>query len=461
MAYTINIGTTSKKRNSTSQSFVIRVNSASCLLKKPSSIKTPVFTYQGAFPEDANYFYVSEWAKYFWLTDAIFTEGHWEFSGKCDVLATYKAEIGGGTQYVARSASSWDNTIPDGMCIPTGVTTSTNQVYNLGFNTTGTYIVGVASSSGTIYYACDLANFKLLYTDVFSGSFLESILQQFVDVLPNITVPAGQTVANSFYNSIVDPGQYIQSAIWIPFTVGGNLERIYLGITPTTAYGKPVALGSMVSSVNYTIDLSSGQWVHPQAGTLGPWVMSNIGRRLSLMVPGIGDINIDLANSPGNMQLFYDCDIFGTVTFVCRHSGQCIVRTGTVAAQVGIANISTNISGALTSIGSSIGSALAGNPLMAAHGIFSGFSNSLPHVETISTGNSRSIAAQPVIVVSMQFTGFKDCHITRQGKPLCQAVQIDTLSGYIECSNADVLCAALGDEKQEINNYLNGGFYYE
>ena len=179
------------------------------------------------------------------------------------------------------------------------------------------------------------------------------------------------------------------------------------------------------------------------------------------MVPGIGDINIDLGNNPGNMQIYYDCDVFGTVTFVCRHSGQCIVRTGTVAAQVGIANITTNISGALTSIGSSIGTALSGNPMMAAHGILSGLANALPHVETISTGNSRSIAAQPVIVASMQFTSFMDCHPTRQGKPLCQSVQISTLDGYIECSHADVLCAALESEKQEINNFLDGGFYYE
>ena len=51
--------------------------------------------------------------------------------------------------------------------------------------------------------------------------------------------------------------------------------------------------------------------------------------------------------------------------------------------------------------------------------------------------------------------------IVHHGRPTMDTRTISTLSGYIQCSNASIECAALDIDKDTINGYLNSGFYYE
>ena len=47
------------------------------------------------------------------------------------------------------------------------------------------------------------------------------------------------------------------------------------------------------------------------------------------------------------------------------------------------------------------------------------------------------------------------------GRPLCKVKQINTLSGFILCSGADVLITGTQEESIKVNQYMNTGFFYE
>ena len=50
---------------------------------------------------------------------------------------------------------------------------------------------------------------------------------------------------------------------------------------------------------------------------------------------------------------------------------------------------------------------------------------------------------------------------TELGRPLCQLKQINTLSGFILCSGADVQITGTQEEAIKVNGYMNTGFFYE
>lgn len=50
---------------------------------------------------------------------------------------------------------------------------------------------------------------------------------------------------------------------------------------------------------------------------------------------------------------------------------------------------------------------------------------------------------------------------TDRGRPYCASAALNTLPGYIQCSDGEHDVAALDPEKTLISNYLTGGFFYE
>ena len=54
-----------------------------------------------------------------------------------------------------------------------------------------------------------------------------------------------------------------------------------------------------------------------------------------------------------------------------------------------------------------------------------------------------------------------DDNNTENGRPLCEVRQLNTLSGYVLCQNADCIISGTHDEAEKINGYLNSGFFWE
>lgn len=87
----ITIGNTSKKINSTSQTF--SGTTLSCILKEPCSMQRPVFRVQG-LTKGALYNYCSFEGRYYWIDDIVyFTNAIQDVYCHLDPLATYKSAI--------------------------------------------------------------------------------------------------------------------------------------------------------------------------------------------------------------------------------------------------------------------------------------------------------------------------------------------------------------------------------
>ena len=109
---TITIGTTTKRLNSTSQSF--SGTQLSCKLKNPTSIHDPVFEVQG-LTDGAMYNYASWGSRYYWVDDVIqITNTISEVHCRLDPLATYKSAITASSALVIYGDSTnWSKLIDD------------------------------------------------------------------------------------------------------------------------------------------------------------------------------------------------------------------------------------------------------------------------------------------------------------------------------------------------------------
>jgi hypothetical protein len=78
---------------------------------------------------------------------------------------------------------------------------------------------------------------------------------------------------------------------------------------------------------------------------------------------------------------------------------------------------------------------------------------------TIGSNGTRSF--NNLFALMADFMDITDEDISSRGRPLCKAVTLSTLTGFILCSDADPEIACTDNEDAMIRSYLNGGFYYE
>ena len=85
-----------------------------CVLKDDTSILEPVIRLQTSNNvKGYNYAYISDFSRYYFVTDIVSSKGFWEISLKVDPMASEKSGIGALSAYVLRSSSSYDEYICD------------------------------------------------------------------------------------------------------------------------------------------------------------------------------------------------------------------------------------------------------------------------------------------------------------------------------------------------------------
>lgn len=447
MAYAVNFGIINKKVNSTSQAFTVN-HSASCVLKDPSDVLNPTFTYQGAFNEQNNYFYVSDFGRYYWITAITFVLGHWEITGKVDVLASFKEAIGSSEQIIARAENAHDGDIIDTE-IPILSTPDPVGPYSMpfAFNGVGSYIICVAGKNGNRFYILDKDSWEALCARVYNSSFLtdyKNIWQSLVTDLQNI---------------VLRPQDYIVRALWVPFGAPAGSSPIALGFTETNITGFPV---SPAFVWNGSIPITVPD--HPDLAIYGSFVNGNIYRKLNLFLPGYGNLTLDsdALNGTPYLQVTYACDLSGTLYYSVNCGGVVTCVSCSIGVDIGYTVTRAQTGTALASVDSAAANIMNGNILGAAAGIGTAVASMLPQVEHASGGASAGVpAATPDIVLSGLFYRLDTLKRPRQGRAFNKMRQISTLTGYMQCVNASVACKGTQAEIEEINAFLNGGFYYE
>ena len=450
-----------------------------CTLKDASSIFFPVIKLnRGAATNAApafNYCYIPDFGRYYFITDWSWDLGLWDASLKCDVLGSYRTQIGNENLYALRAAADYDGSIPDHLYpAKAGCTFTKSNDWNIsvsGFS--GCFVIGVTSRAGDFgslkYYIVSSTNLRALTT---------ALCTDIVTAARNFD-PLDASF--ELQKALIDPLQYIKSCTYIPLTPSEVIAAVPSGSVSTVE--EPIIINEwdISSAVGYVLRLPnpfvalSGTLTipkHPQTATRGVFTNNSPYTNLWLVARGFGCVEMDATSftneSSMNLEMRIDLPTgMGTLT-ISNSVGEVHRLTANVGVPVQLSQILTNYTGAILSsvgaVGSLIGSAMSGNVGGAISGLASGVGSAVealhPKVQSVGSGGSYAGVPRNIHLIAQFFT-IADDDIQKNGRPLCRVIKPANLGGYILIQDGDVPIAGTHEEAQEIKRYLEGGFYYE
>lgn len=497
MSITVNLLTFSKRVNSTkvpTSTQIAAGQSFSCVLLDDTSLLKPTFKLSIASnPIGYNYAYVSDFGRYYFVDDIVSSKGFWLISCHVDPMATYKTAIGSGSHYVLRSASSYDEYISDQVYITktvetgdrvTGTVDATTNTDPFSYYNGHSYVWCITGDviDGTLNNQQIGSNVYYWMDDAECYTFIDYLLN-------NVSQYTGiQTTeySEAMQKALLNPIQYVNSVILLPFSKNSSLATNndvkfgYYQITVSGGSVKRLTQGTMVKQQVLSIRLPK----HPQASTRGKFMNAAPYTSYELYMGPFGTIPIDPASLIDEVFLTVTCKTECcsgmTQIFVKGQSSSSpMIYTGT--AQVGVPvtvsqltrdylgevknqlDMQTGTVGALTSVvmgGAGAATGVAGSIQSIGAMAFDAVRMKYP---TVAGGgaNGNFLGLHSQCYLQAKFYECVDQNITEIGRPLYKNKTINTLSGFICCSGADVAISGTEEEADIINNYMNSGFFYE
>ena len=479
MAITVTLYSFTKRENSTKRPSSGGTN-YSCVLIDDTSLMNPVFKLDlGSNPIGKNYCHVADFNRYYFITEIRSYKDFWYISCTCDVLGTYKDQIGAETHYVLRSASEYDLTISDTEYIAdTQVTTYQTYAESgdpMAWTNGHSYILGIVGSTDI---AVDQVGSLIYYW------FDDNSLKNFIKYLSN-NIDSWCNIAGEYTTGVkqalINPIQYIKSAICLPVSMpsgsAGNTSSVKFGY-----YSWSVPGGSTVKTIsNYKTLTKETAYVtvpvHPQAETRGSYLNCAPYSYYYLHYGPWGDIELDPSMVNGNTKLKVE-----TTYDLLTGIGRLLISGYTYQSRVffnGSAKVGVDInlsqiykdalgyeSALTTQIFTQVSAGMQGDfgKLLGAGAAGCQNMTRLNYPVVKGVGDSGSFLAMfdtDNLYLFSKFNHIVEENLVEIGRPLCQPKQINTLSGYIMCSLADCTISGTHEEAQKVNEYLNGGFFFE
>ena len=478
MSHTIYAGNVSKRKNSTLQPSLS--TSFDVLLKTPTSLHTPTFTISAS---SFDYNYLKWGDRYYFVTDVVSRNNNlWDVSAVVDVLATYKSAILATNAYVLYDSVANTELVDNRLPMKTTKTVSASTAACPFTPDSGTYILSLTGSNGTTgVYKADGSQLAQLIddiTDVKDNLFDTSANPQpsaptwTSDIADNISLLAsyiGDLIAWSVKNAWTPISQLfgsgnipenIRECRYIPFNVGttGGANTIYLGTFKTH-----VSLGKLATET-----------VHRTTTVNIPWQATDFRRRspyteIYLYLPYIGMIRLSSENLIGQTSVsvaytlaLRDGSLICTVSSGSEILGQ---YSGNVGASVPIGFSNVNLPKASQSVitgAVGVASKNLGTIGMAALNFGDAVT---PNFSCI--GGLDGIAGIATNQNITCYTVFHDTiaapnlNLADVGAPSMCPKNLGSLTGYCQCANAHVSAPAESQELDEIDAFLNSGFYIE
>lgn len=444
----------SKKPNSTKQPSGSGT-SLTVHLKENCSVLNPIFIVHGY---NLSHNYIKWGVRYYFIDDiVILSNDHAEYVCRTDVLATFKSDIGSSTQFVTRANSAYNSLVIDTK-YPTYANTS---VENVSFDTLhsefangGSFVIGVQNgesfeSAGVSYYALTDLEMQQLLSFMFGGTWLNA-----------------SDISQDLQKELVNPFQYIDSITWYPF----DIPNSDVPFTPSSikfGFWDSQIAGCLLNANNASKGFAQQITIpsHPQASR-GVYLNGYPFTRLSLDCYSFGTISIDSSIFAGVQSL-----TLGLSVDFLTGMGKMTLRAGSGAklihkeyAQIGVPMKISQVTQSLVGMGANVVAGAVGlaygNVVGFAQGVLSGLASLMPQMTSAGTnGTKTAFVNAPTLIITRQTLVDEDR--TQFGRPLCTPYTIGSLSGYIECENADLDSAASLPEKDQIMSYMNSGFYYE
>lgn len=455
-----------------------------CVIRSSSGILNPRIELETALTTVPlyNYAYIPDFGRYYFVTEITFTERLWIIDLKVDVLATYRAAIGGSTLYVLRSAAEYDGAIVDNMYpLKTDYSFNmTEQTENPWWAiqpaaTSGCYVVGVrgrvetSQTPGGITY--------LVMTPAEYKTFTEKLFSE--DLSSYIPASDPSPIGESLTKMIFNPAQYIASVMWLPGTPSEVSAATSSWRVGFWTLGMSLPILNPASRLLYSAQINIA--AHPQSATRGKYMNTEPATDRLLYLPRCGFISL---NDPIFAQVGYAQGYLAVTLQVDPISGEGLytlsaggVTFDEIHCQIGVSiPLASNeftmqdAIGAVTSAGTSAISAaldvgsgnMAGAVINSGAAISSALAVLQPHIVQLSgaSGYLGLVNAGICRIYSIFRTATQDDN-TENGRPLCQNKQISTIPGFIQVLNGDIEAAqATATELDEIRRLLETGFYY-
>lgn len=492
-----------KKRNSTKQpgsgtsSMVVTGT-----LKENCSVLNPIVRINRVLgdvvPYGFTYAYIPDFNRYYFVNDWAWSPPFWECSMTVDVLASHRSQIGASSHYVLRT----DSTTDYNPMITDTIYPATNEIvlqqasavspFISNINN-GIYILGIISgeSSGSVgaisYYAFTSAQFGSLKEILFSDLNLINMgLAEADPDNPGSVIALTTDMSLEMTKAMYNPYQYIASCMWFPFPISALPQGTYSQVSGVDLgwWRYPLANNAYkISATNVDIGATGVSIrAHPQAATRGDYL--NYAPYTRCTVYGI------FGTTPLDLSYFDRDDDTLTLTYIIDLiSGQCKVRFQSYQSTevtphyhiicekdflcgvpIQLAQIATDYLGAavtaIDATANTVQNALSlnigGAISSAAHGIYNTLNASMPQLSTSGINGSMMITDQNLLS-TFCFQHFKitDEDITHKGRPLCEIRQINTLSGYILCSDGEFDISCMDEERSSISDFLTNGFFWE
>lgn len=441
-------------------------------IKHDCSVIAPVFRFSGAVSADItrfNMLYAADFRRYYYISNWSYVAGFWEADCTCDVLSSFKSVIGSTSMFCMRAANRWDGRVQDNL-YPTFHASTADVTAASPWGQADRYILGVigpadSSQAGSVTYYCMPPGAL--------KDFMKTVLAQ------NRLVDDGQfqwgNLATAIRAAILNPIEYIVSCTYVPFQpspLGALVTSLPYGWWSSTVSNTNLLNATMTHTLpDITVSIPH----HPQINTKGVFVQNAPYSRFELQVNPFGVIPLDgsLIQDAANLRISIRVDlvtgmgIMEVYTVFQDSSERFLTRvTAQVGVPVQLSQESANLS-AIMDMGSNIAQgAITGGGVGAAIGAASSvgsISDSItPTLSSTGTNGARA-GLSGLIRLHATFYTIADGDDVNEGRPLLEVLTPAEIGGYMQMFNGTVPLAAgmTSQERDEINSFMESGFYYE
>lgn len=441
-------------------------------IKHDCSIINPTFRFSANLRSDLtkyNMLYAEDFNRYYYISNWAYVAGFWEADCSCDVLASFRQVIGSTSMFCMRAANRYDGRVMDNL-YPTFHASTVDTTAPSPWGQADRFILGVigpadTSQAGSVTYYCmgahDLKN------------FMKYVLGQ------NRLVDDGTfnwgNLSSAIRAAILNPIEYIVSCTYVPFQpspLGALVQAIPYGWWSSSVSNTNLLNETMTHNMpDITINIPH----HPQMASKGVFVQNAPYSRFELQVNPFGvipldgsliqdadhlriSIKVDLVTGMGIMEVF-TVFLDTTERFLTRVTAQ-------VGVPVQLSQESANLS-SIMDIGSNVAQgAIQGGGVGAAIGAVSsvGSVSDLVTPTLTSTGSNGSRAGlSGLIRLHSTFYTIAAGDDANQGRPLLEVLTPSSIGGYMQFFNGTVPLSSgmTAQERDEINAFMESGFYYE
>lgn len=465
-----------------------------CILKDSTSIMRPKIALKwtgNSSPVTLSYATIGSFGnRCYFVADWTYEDRQWVATLEEDVLGSFQSSIATLNKYVIRSggspsafnAGTPDSFFPAGFDHDDNATSVSITGWAADPGAGGDYVVGIIGNSNSGLYQCGGAAYgRVTAADL--NTILSSAFTSRTSIWSGTTPTTIQDalvfVGETLVKSIFNPGDYILSAMWFPFSVNYSST----GVTPELGYIPCVG----ATMYGLTAPKREFHFVVPTSGLFGDGKEPNLyiepycsyylefwpfgvfpinGRTLvSSTTQGIAiDVTVDVITGTARFEAYrstsstYPSDAYKSA-YLCGGSAKLGVELPISGAKSNAASglgqlISTVGAAASASSGWGVAAALGSGALNVSQAI----------APTASSGGACSGFAGIKTDVRLHKTRFTPAGLdyAELGKAYAQKVVLATIPGFIQCWDGDFDTAGASiAEREEISSYLTGGFFYE